>query len=112
MTLATPLHLQHLIDRDRAREEQVYCSDALDRCNLCGASLARLGYVIDGEVKETPQISVPDGTTMGQWAYMCPTCFAKRGVGVQWGKGQLYERQSDGQWFQVGGFQPQSADDA
>ena len=108
----TPPHLLGLIDRGRAESEQSYCYDDLDRCNLCGADLARLGYVIDGEVKGTPQVAVPDGTTMGQWAYMCPTCFAKRGVGVKWGSGQLYERQNDGQWLLVGGFQARLGDDA
>lgn len=112
MTLPTPLHLRSLIDRNRATKEQSYCYDHLDRCNFCGADLARLGYVIDGEVKGTSQIGLPDGTTVGQWAYMCPDCFAKRGVGVKFGTGQLYERQRDGQWMLVAGFQPHGNDDA
>ena len=112
MPINTPPGLVGLIDRARATVEQAYCAEQLEQCNLCGAALDPIGYAIDGEVRGTPQISVPSGATMGEWAYMCPTCFAKRGVGVRWGTGQLYERQSDGEWLLVGGFQPIDADDA
>jgi len=101
-----------LIDRERAEHDQAFCYDDLDNCNLCARELAPIGYVIDGEVKGTPQMTVHDGSTVGQWAYMCPACFSELGVGVKWGRGQLYERQPDGQWLMVGGFPPEDrADD-
>ena len=106
MVRHTPPHLLQLVERRRAEEEQSFCYDELETCNLCGANLVSLGYVIDGEVKATTTVAVPDGTSMGQWAYMCPSCFAQHGVGVKWGSGQLYELQEDGQWLLVGGFQP------
>jgi hypothetical protein len=36
-----------------------------------------------------PVIATYDGrTTMGPWAYMCSSCFARFGVGLGLGKGQ------------------------
>lgn len=112
MNTPIPSHLNGLLNRERAEGEQNFCYDDLDVCNLCGRELAPFGYVIDGEVKGTPQTAIPGGSTVGQWAYMCPSCFSRRGVGVKWGAGQLYERQPDGEWLMVGGFSPEDSDDA
>lgn len=95
--------LDVMIDRNRAEEEQEYCLDDLDFCNLCGKSLANERFVIDGEVRETSQIRQSDSVGMGQWAYMCSSCFEKRGVEIRWGKGQLYEQISKGEWLRVAG---------
>lgn len=95
--------LEAMIDRERAEREQEYCLDDLDFCNLCGKSLVKERFVIDGEVTETSQVTLPNGDGVGQWAYMCSSCFAKRGVGIRWGKGQLYEQISQGEWLRVAG---------
>ena len=96
--------LEAMIDRDRAELNQEYCLDLLDLCDLCGKRLKKERFVIDGEVKGTPEIMLPNGGNMGEWAYMCGICFSKRGVGVGWGRGQLYEQTSIGEWLQVAGF--------
>lgn len=95
--------LEAMIDRERAEREQEYCLDDLDFCNLCGKSLANERFVIDGEVRETSQVSLPNGGSVGQWAYMCSSCFAIKGAGIRWGKGQLYEQISRAEWLRVAG---------
>jgi hypothetical protein len=40
------------------------------------------------------------------WANMCAKCFSARGAGIQWGAGQLYAKQSSGEWRMIAGFQP------
>lgn len=97
------VQLEAMIDRDRAEREQEYCLDELDFCNLCGKSLANERFVIDGEVRETSQVKLPSGDSMGEWAYMCSSCFTKQGVGIRWGKGQLYEQISRDEWLRVAG---------
>ena len=104
--------LEALINRARAEREQEYCFDELDICNLCAKPLAAETFVIDGEVKGTPQLTIPGGATVGEWAYMCAACFSNHGVGVAWGRGQLYERSPDGKWLMVAGFAPETDDDA
>lgn len=45
-----------------------------------------------------------DGSTyFGPWANMCQSCHAKHGNGLGTGKGQLYKRQSDGQYHKIKG---------
>ncbi len=100
--------LARVIDRVRAEREQVYCLDDLDRCNLCGKSFDTESFIVDGEVKATPQTMLPNGSSVGQWAYMCIDCFLNRGVGIGWGHGQLYEKTSDNEWLQIAGFPPES----
>ena len=95
--------LEAMIDRDRAESEQEYCLDDLDFCNLCGKNLTDVRFVIDGEVRETNHVKLPNGDSVGQWAYMCSSCFSIRGVGLRWGKGQLYEQISLGEWLRVAG---------
>jgi len=107
MTLSIEAKLEALIDRDRAERDLQHCLDTLSLCNLCAKELSHERFVIDGEVKGTPQVSIPDGTSVGQWAYMCQTCYARRAVGIAWGTGQLYERTPDGYWLLVPGFSPE-----
>jgi hypothetical protein len=104
--------LEVLIDRQRAERNPQYCLDVLDLCNLCGKSLAGERFVIDGEVKGTPQIEAFGGATMGQWAYMCGACFVTRGAGIAWGKGQLYEQAKIGEWLLVAGHPPEQIADS
>jgi hypothetical protein len=42
----------------------------------------------------------------GVWACMCADCFAVRGQGLGWGRGQLYLRWED-KWLLVAGFLPE-----
>ena len=103
--------LEVMINRVRAEREQEYCLDELDFCNLCGKSLINQRFVIDGEVRETSQVKLPDGVGVGQWAYMCCSCFEKRGAGIRWGKGQLYEQISKGEWLRVAGGPIEGSDE-
>lgn len=104
--------LDQIADEPRARREQRLCSESPDRCNLCGKSLLGERYMIDGEAKDTPQTLIPGGQSVGQWSYMCVTCFASRGVGIAWGDGQLYRQTSPKKWLQVAGFPPEDTDDS
>lgn len=106
------IQLEAMIDRHRAERDEEYCLDDLDFCNLCGKSLTNERFVIDGEVKETISVTLPNEHVMGQWAYMCSNCFSRRGVGIRWGNGQLYEQTPDGEWLKVAGFPIESRDSA
>lgn len=101
------IQLSQLVDRERAMKSADYCHDNPESCDLCGLSLQGEEFLVDGEVKGTSRIATPDGGGMGQWAYMCAHCFAARGVAIAWGRGQLYQRQSDGSWLLVAGFPPE-----
>jgi hypothetical protein len=67
-----------------------------DACDICGRNLDQVRLMVDGARKDT-----------GEWAWMCAVCFADCGSGVRWGQGQLYQRQSSGDWLLVGGFPPE-----
>lgn len=103
--------LKETADYLRAQSDPQYCLDEVPNCNLCGRDMASARFMIDGEVKGTPQTSLPNGASAGQWAYMCATCFNVHGVAIKWGRGQLYERNSGGEWLLVGGFPPPDVHD-
>lgn len=65
----------------------------VEQCGFCKRPVAVLGLFVDGEVLGG-----------GGWANMCAKCFELKGVGVAWGKGQLYAQQSKGSWRLVQGF--------
>lgn len=45
-----------------------------------------------------------DGKTFaGPWAIMAPMSHALYGVGLGTGRGQKYEKQSDGRWLKIAG---------
>jgi len=52
-----------------------------------------------------------DGRLRGQIAFasMCAECFLKNGEEAGWGKGQIYQRELDGQWLLVAGFPPEES---
>lgn len=63
-----------------------------------------------GEVPETDDFGDPiknefiDGrTNMGPWALMSKNSFRQHGVGIGQGKGQLYRKESNGQWKKIKG---------
>lgn len=108
------VYLEQFIDQERAAralEEGLVCVDAPDHCDLCGRSLADQRFLVDGEASGTPLTQVPGGRLMGQWSYMCPACFKVRGIGIEWGTGQLYQRRLGGLWVMVGGFPPEAESD-
>lgn len=81
-----------IIPSDVEANEQVY-TDNPGNCGFCGCELDRRGLFVDG-------------CLCGQvaWGNMCAGCFATKGAGIGWGKGQLYARQLDGSWRMVAGF--------
>jgi hypothetical protein len=88
--------LAALIDPDEVkRRDSVFRSDA-DDCDICGCTLGKRGLLIDGLVQGSLK-----------WANMCADCFSDYGVGIGWGKGQLYARQLNGEWRLVAGFGPE-----
>ncbi len=97
--------LDRLVDLDRAREEEEFYANASESCDVCRRSFENEKYMVDGELKGTPTTQVA-GETVGQWGCVCSQCFARVGVGIKWGTGQLYLRQSDGEWLMVAGFRP------
>lgn len=76
---------------DTEREAQ----DPPDQCAFCKADVAHRKYYVDGKLK---------GNAM--WANMCSRCFHAKGEGIGWGRGQLYQRQRNGDWIMVAGGPP------
>jgi hypothetical protein len=109
-TTQAEILLEELIDLERANQEKQFSAESPARCDLCSKPFIAERFFVDGEVKGTPQVGVPDGTSMGQWANMCAGCFQARGVGVVWGSGQLYERKPNGTWLMMAGFPPPKND--
>jgi hypothetical protein len=88
--------LAALIDPEEVKKrDSVFRSDA-DDCDICGCSLEKRGLLIDGKVQGD-----------SKWANMCADCFSESGVGIGWGRGQLYARQLNGDWRLVAGFAPE-----
>lgn len=44
-----------------------------------------------------------DGATIRGWAIMTPASHAEHGMGLGMGKGQKYQKQTDGRWLKVEG---------
>lgn len=99
-------YLEQFVDLKKANVNPQYNLDDPQSCDLCGKSFSSEIFLIDGEVRNTEKIPLPNGESMGQWAYMCAKCFKLNGVGIKWGKGQLYKRVSDDEWLLVSGFPP------
>ena len=83
-------------DFKKARQNPQFYFSSPQKCNLCGADLGTRSLFVDGQVGGS-----------GEWRDMCSQCFFANSAKVAWGKGQLYQRQSDGKWLLVGGFPPQ-----
>lgn len=69
----------------------------MERCNLCKRPFADARFMIDAHLKE------------GIGACVCAVCFAEHGIGLRCGKGQLYERTSEG-WLLVAGRSDEDTD--
>ena len=64
-----------------------------------------MGYWM-GKIEKCQICNHPFGNTMYDanlrhvsWANVCEPCFNKFGQGLGTGKGQKYERQEDGRWY-------------
>lgn len=88
----SPLH-KH-INLDRAKEEALIYYNPPKSCECCGGSLSEAEFFVDGALRDAS----------AGWSIMCESCFGVRGKGIRWGTGQLYMRQTDGEWLCVGGF--------
>lgn len=77
------------------RQEQFYLSPS-ENCGICGCGFENRNFLVDGRLR---------GQAL--WSDMCAECFAQHGEGIGWGQGQLYQRQPDGDWLMVAGFQPE-----
>jgi hypothetical protein len=62
----------------------LYWVGDLERCDVCKRPFADARFMIDAHLKEN----------IG--ACVCAVCFAAHGIGLGWGKGQLYERTQEG----------------
>ena len=65
----------------------------VEDCGACGCQLEQRVLFVDGCFR---------GQSM--WGNMCAQCFAEKGAGIGWGRGQLYARQADGTWRMLAGF--------
>ena len=89
--------LEKYVILKEAKKRQIYYSPPSGECGLCSKSLLQEKYYIDGATKND-----------GPWANMCGECFYEHGVGIAWGKGQLYMQIKKGKWLQVAGFSPRN----
>lgn len=87
--------LEDEVDLPRAMSEGQHSEPPPTQCDLCGCDLTVRKFLIDGRLR---------GDLM--WANMCSNCFFQRAEGLGWGNGQLYQRETDGRWLLVAGFQP------
>jgi hypothetical protein len=67
----------------------VYWSGEVARCDVCLQPHGK--RFIDGR------------TTSGSWALMDPRCHEAYGVGLGVGRGQAYEKQTDGRYLKIEG---------
>ncbi|MCX5812542.1 MAG: hypothetical protein NT178_08360 [Proteobacteria bacterium] len=87
--------LAALSDMKQAKMHGEHHPDPPESCDECGCQLDENHFFVDGRLR---------GELM--WANMCPECFAEKGEGIGWGKGQLYMKQTNGDWLMTGGFAP------
>lgn len=86
--------LPALIDTAMVNRKPAEYSYGVEECDFCKRPVAELGLFVDGDVRGG-----------GGWANMCAKCFELKGLGIAWGKGQLYARQSNDSWRLARGFQ-------
>ena len=81
------------VDFKEAKKRNITHGNPPASCDICGQELAAKRYFVD---------CCRQGSM--QWANMCAKCFSAEGCTIGWGEGQLYSRQSSGDWLQVAGF--------
>ena len=82
-------------DEVKGLREGTFSGSSPQACDLCGRDLTVRKYYLNARHR---------GKLL--WSNMCSQCFLGVGEGIGWGKGQLFSRQPDGKWLQVGGFRP------
>lgn len=87
--------LLKFINHDEVAAQEADYAHGAETCDQCDCDLNARGFYVDGRLC---------GEMM--WANLCIPCFKRCGEGVGWGSGQLYARQSNGNWRLVAGFQP------
>ncbi len=85
--------LAAIVKASEVDENEPQYAYGIESCDGCGSSLLARGLFVDGRLQNQ----------LG-WANMCVQCFTERGAGVGWGMGQLYARQTNGDWRLVAGF--------
>lgn len=89
------IELEKYVDMAVAERRKQYYIGAPKECDICKFPLNKEHFMVDGKLHDN-----------GTWAYMCGDCFLAYGDKIEWGYGQLYQRDSHG-WLQVGGFCPE-----
>lgn len=87
--------LEKYVNRTMAKQRKCYFAGAPEVCDICKFPLGKEHFFIDGQLRNDKP-----------WAFMCGDCFLAYGDKIEWGHGQLYQRDSHG-WLQVGGFSPE-----
>jgi hypothetical protein len=68
---------------------KVYWLSPLKDCDICHNPFGNI--MIDGKTRQGP------------WGNLCERCHTVFGVGLGLGRGQKYEKQTDGKWLKIGG---------
>ena len=89
----TERKLEKIAREAGSARQDVHHLNPPEGCDLCGDTLEAQRFLIDGTLRDDPLM----------WGYMCPDCFEEHGSGIGWGRGQLYERQTGGEWLLVAG---------
>lgn len=81
--------LDGYIDEDLEKESNFYINPP-QNCDICNVNFDSQKYFIDGQ------------TIGGPFGFMCESCVKEHGVGIGYGKGQLYKRNGK-EWVLVAG---------
>jgi len=83
--------LEPLVDAATVKRGKYYIAPPTE-CDICTTPLSRETFMSDGRLREE-----------GVWANMCGDCTVYYGAGLGWGTGQLYRKETDGEWLLVAG---------
>jgi hypothetical protein len=72
--------------------ESVYAF-SIEECGICNSSLESRALFVDGRLRDELM-----------WSNLCAECFLERGAVIEWGTGQLFAKQDNGEWRMVAGF--------
>lgn len=64
----------------------------VENCDGCGLDLSTVGFFVDGNAPQSG------------WGNYCANCTLQKKVPIAYGRGQLYARQPNGDWYGVAGF--------
>ena len=91
----TPIEqkLEGIARESNSRDKGTCYMGASENCDICETPIAQSRFFIDASLKENPMM----------WGCLCTQCFEEEGSGLGIGKGQLYEKQDNGDWLLVAG---------